>query len=239
MKTATNPSIAKRRSKQTRLHRFLSWVLYCFRCCDWFEAVNDVQCAQFCTSRLATKAIAVPHVGDFLKRKQFLNMNIYVCCVSSQAHRLRFCSSSRFIMPFNISQHRLKSDGVSFQRGTRTCSNRRYCCYVDEIAATMCSITVILVENEMNFVVRANESENSHGNQHISERRIIFLKVFRVVSLWFFVLSWTRWPQFESNNWVINYRLTQCVLVLCYTHILSWQASIIIALLNHRNYWLV
>lgn len=98
------------------------------------------------------------------------------------------------------------------------------------------------------FVSEAIESENSHGNHHISKRRIIFLKVF---CLCFFVCfsrvshvcmcvcaDWTRWPQFASNNWVINCRLTQCVLSADkrYTHPLSWQTTDW-ALLNYRNYW--
>lgn len=38
------------------------------------------------------------------------------------------------------------------------------------------------------FVSEAIESENSHGNHHISKRRIIFLKVFCVCFFVYFLL---------------------------------------------------
>lgn len=67
----------------------------------------------------------------------------------------------------------------------------------------------------------------------------LFLCVFLVLRMYVCVCAdWTRWPQFASNNWVINCRLTQCVLSADkrYTHPLSWQ-TIDWALLNYRNYW--
>lgn len=65
-----------------------------------------------------------------------------------------------------------------------------------------------------------------------------FVCFARVEYVYLVFVYWTRWPQFASNNWVINCRLTQCVWSADkrYTHLLSWQTTDW-ALLNYRNYW--